>query len=193
MPPITINDQTVDAEAGETLLHTARRHGAHIGFVCGGRGLCHTCECRITAGMENLSSPNEVEYHSMNKTRRIQGYRLACQTRIIGQNPIEAISTIELMRRHAASVVAPPEGTRLESNISRLFINMTRFTMNDVTRLPYILWNIYPQMQSKPLQFSELWQIFGDTQRVIQNNIFQQKTLPAPDTPPQIGSDSEEA
>lgn len=167
MPNVTINDETFDAEVGETLLAVARRNASHIGFVCDGRGLCQTCECRVNAGSENLSPPNEIEMNSMTESRRERGYRLACQTSITGSGPVNVTSYTEQLRRQALMVFSPPEGTSAGENIGLLFNHMTRFALDYTSSLPYIAMKAVPQITSQPPHIPGIQQWLNDTQRVI--------------------------
>src|SRR5512145_673752 len=107
MSHVTINDEVVDATPGESLLDLARRHGLHIWFLCDGRGLCRTCECRIRSGGDQLSPSSTSECESLSEIRRKEGFRLACQARVESPGPVDVISTAELLRRHGAALDLP--------------------------------------------------------------------------------------
>ncbi len=167
MPNITINDETFDAEVGETVLAVARRNASHIGFVCDGRGLCQTCECHVNAGSENLSPLNEVEMNAMTESRRERGYRLACQTTMTGSGPVNVISYTEQVRRQAMMVFSPPQGTSAGENIGLLLNYMTRFALDYTSSLPYIAMKAVPQFASQPPNIPGSQQWINDSQRVI--------------------------
>ncbi len=49
---------------------------------CGGNGQCGTCVVEITEGSENLSPRTEAENRKLK--RKPDNYRLACQTKVLG-------------------------------------------------------------------------------------------------------------
>lgn len=120
MPKLIINDTEYECRPGERLLSVARRNGAHIGFVCMGRGYCHTCACRVESGAEHLSPPTELEKNWHKTSHLRDNNRLACQTFLRGPGPVSILSRAEELRRQATQVIAPPEGTTSIENLSEL-------------------------------------------------------------------------
>lgn len=98
MPEIIVNDERMEAEHGELLLTVARRHAAHIGFFCDGRGFCSTCRCRVVSGAEQLSPVTDAEYRLLTPIQLQEGYRLGCQAAVEGSG-VEAIARVEELRR----------------------------------------------------------------------------------------------
>jgi len=96
---VIINGVETEGIPGERLLSTARRAGAHIGFVCDGNGACTTCECQITLGSHFLSPPSQTERTWLPRWRLDQGYRLACQAGLRGPGPIEVETRADQLRR----------------------------------------------------------------------------------------------
>jgi ferredoxin len=171
MAQVTINDEPLEAQYGDILLDVARRNASHIGFACGGRGLCHTCEVRVLEGGDALSTPNEIETESMTDMWREQGYRLACQALIMKEEPVRVISYAEQMRRLALLVVSPPEGSSMQDNANLLFNHLSLFVLHTIRRLPYTVMHTIPQFQAKPPELPEIGELFGDTLRVIQRTL----------------------
>jgi ferredoxin len=101
---LEFNGEKIAATSGETLLQAARRRGAHIWFVCDGRGVCQTCECRILEGAGFLTEPTELERAGLSEDRRRRGYRLACQARLAGTGAVRALSRAEELRRGMAEL-----------------------------------------------------------------------------------------
>ncbi len=168
MPKVTINDDVLDADVGDTLLSVARRNAAHIGFVCNGRGICQTCECQVHAGSENLSRASAIEADVMTPSRRERGYRLACQTEIIARGDVRVTTYVEQLRRHALQTMKPAEGTTTGENLGLLFNHLTRFGLDYISSLPYIVTKAVPRAVSNPPTMNELQQIVADTQRIFQ-------------------------
>ncbi|MCS7013887.1 MAG: 2Fe-2S iron-sulfur cluster-binding protein [Chloroherpetonaceae bacterium] len=99
MPKVEINGSTFDAFVDESLLGAARRHKAHIGYSCGGHGLCQTCEVIIESGMDALSPINDVEKAWLTAEKQQKGHRLACQAQIKKDAPIKLTTRAEKARR----------------------------------------------------------------------------------------------
>ncbi|RCJ21943.1 iron ABC transporter substrate-binding protein [Nostoc minutum NIES-26] len=55
---------------------------------CGGYGQCGTCIVEIVEGIENLSTPTDVENRKLKK--KPANYRLACQTLVNG--PVSVVT-----------------------------------------------------------------------------------------------------
>jgi len=136
MPVVFINDEQVEAEEGETLLDVARRCAAHIGFACGGFGICLACVCRVREGLDHISTPNGVERRGMPRLWLDQGYRLACQARIVGPGPIDMLSRPEELWRLTKHAVKPPEGSKKSQN----WLNLGRYVFD----MSLQQWLIFP-------------------------------------------------
>ncbi len=55
-----------------------------IGAFCGGKGTCGKCIIHILDSNPKISEPSEKEIKILGNEKIIEGYRLACQTRILG-------------------------------------------------------------------------------------------------------------
>ncbi|MFA5392908.1 MAG: ASKHA domain-containing protein [Candidatus Ratteibacteria bacterium] len=64
---------------GLTVLELARRTNIGLTAFCGGRGTCGKCQVQV----EPAPAPNELEKKHITPERLKEGYRLACQTKII--------------------------------------------------------------------------------------------------------------
>ena len=71
---------------GATLLEAARQAGVGLNAVCGGAGTCGTCRVRVVAGQ--VTPPTEGEQESL-----AEGFRLACQTRVLGDVRVDVPPT----------------------------------------------------------------------------------------------------
>lgn len=111
MVELRLNGQFIAARQGETILEAARRRGAHMWFLCDGRGICQTCQCRVVSGGENLSEQTAMERAGLPRDARWKGYRLGCQARLTGAGPVWAVSRAEDLRRRLWDVF-PGSGTR---------------------------------------------------------------------------------
>jgi chlorosome envelope protein I len=137
MPTVVINDVAMEARIGERLLAVARRNAAHIGFVCGGNGICQTCQCRVLAGGEFLSSPSALERAWMPEHRLRRGHRLACQAGLRGRGPVELITNAEELRRQLFDVIDPPAGADRADLLDPLLENLVRLNLDQLLRYPF--------------------------------------------------------
>lgn len=177
MPKITINDEIVDAAAGDNLLQLARRRALHIWFACDGRGLCRTCECRVVAGAENLSRPSSIELEALSDSRRDGGYRLACQSRVAGNGEVRVISVAEEIRRQTTALVKVPEGGSWMSSVGELAGTLTRLALDFTRTLPNAALHALPQLISKPPDLDGVQKYLRDTGRVVERVLRDTRTL----------------
>ncbi len=161
MPTVIINDVALEAKVGEKLLNVARRNAAHIGFVCDGNGICQTCQCRVLAGAEQLSPPNEAERAWMPDRRLADGHRLACQTTIRGTGPVAILTKAEELRRQTLDVLSPPRGEDGLDNLEPLLDNLVRMNVDQVVRYPFniiaALLRLRPEALISPVRDFERW------------------------------------
>jgi uncharacterized 2Fe-2S/4Fe-4S cluster protein (DUF4445 family) len=73
----------MEAKEEETLLEAARRASIGLRSECGGRGLCGRCRV-IIDDREAVGPPTAAERRLLSGPELGRGYRLACQTRILG-------------------------------------------------------------------------------------------------------------
>lgn len=92
---IIINNRTCTAETGDRLLHVARANHAHIGYFCGGNGICQTCYVKVLEGSELLSPISETEKAMLSDRLIEEGTRMACLTNIEKPGTVKILSAIE--------------------------------------------------------------------------------------------------
>ncbi|NTU45609.1 MAG: (2Fe-2S)-binding protein [Chlorobiaceae bacterium] len=96
---ITINDRPCEARIGERLLDAAQHNKCHIGYICGGNGICQSCFVYVREGKETLSAPNNIEKAFISEKLLQEGGRLACQSVIVKEGPLNVLSRAEHLRR----------------------------------------------------------------------------------------------
>lgn len=83
METVTIHflpaDKKVTAAPGDILLDVAMTAGVHINAACGGEGVCGKCRVVIKSGEVSCRETSKLTAEEESK-----GYRLACQTRLVG-------------------------------------------------------------------------------------------------------------
>lgn len=161
MATIIINDETLEGKVGERLLNVARRHGAHIGFICDNAGTCQTCRCQVVSGGEHLSPPSEAERAWITPERLAEGQRFACQAIIRSHGEVRVLSRAEELRRMVQGVLRPGSGEGRLSNLSPLLTTLGQqigdqlalFPQNVLSTLRRVgLWRfIYPVLDRERL------------------------------------------
>lgn len=96
----------VQVAPGSTVLEAAQLAGVQLVAVCGGLGTCGTCRVRAVDG--RLGEETEEERTWLDGSERAQGWRLACQTRVVGavrlEIPPESLSTPQRLQTEGLSV-----------------------------------------------------------------------------------------
>ncbi len=80
---LTSGGKVVQAPDNSNLLRVSLREKGGIPFKCGG-GLCGTCKCLIESGRENTDAVKPKERNHLSPAEIEQGWRMACQTFILG-------------------------------------------------------------------------------------------------------------
>ncbi len=88
MPTVHVNGKQFSAEIGETLSHFFLRYRLIHPHPCGGLGTCLACRIRAVG---QLSLPSEKELRSLSPSQLADGFRLSCQTRILGDASVELL------------------------------------------------------------------------------------------------------
>ena len=94
---------------GVTVLEAARKLGADIDSVCGGRGICGRCQITpstgvfakwgITVSQDSLSAPGETEVNYRAKRALVPGNRLGCAAKICGDLVVDVPATSQVHRQ----------------------------------------------------------------------------------------------
>lgn len=113
------------------VLTAARKLGVDLDSVCGGRGICSKCQVTpgvgtfpkhgVTVAADALSVWNSVEQRYKDKRGMIDGRRLGCQAKVMGDVVIDV----------------PPE-SQLHRQVVRKAASARAMTMDPATRLYYI-------------------------------------------------------
>ncbi len=169
MPEMTFNDENLAAGPGDNLLTIARREGIYIWFLCDGRGLCRTCECRVLQGSESLSPPTRIERESISDSRRKLGYRFACQTKISSRGRVRVISLAEEMRRQAVDALLPSSVSKSYESLGLLKDNILDSAEEFGKKFKVTVLNAIPQIFDRPPTPARLLRYFNDTGRMIRH------------------------
>jgi len=147
MPKVIINGKEQEAFVEETLLAAARKHKAHIGYACGGNGLCQTCDVVIEEGAENLSKPNDVEKAWTPDRKLNEGHRLACQAQVMKEGKVKLTTRAEKAKEIYDKSFGPEADTgKRVSGIGELFAFIGIETVEHVAAMPFVLINAIQRM-----------------------------------------------
>ncbi len=102
-----INDVEVEAQPGDVLLDVAKKNNCHIGYICGGSGICQSCFVYVHKGMDCLTERSDIEKAFISGSLADAGGRLACQTRIVKDGEIRILSRAEMFRRIVLGLNVP--------------------------------------------------------------------------------------
>jgi chlorosome envelope protein J len=104
---IYINDRPCEAQVGDLLLSAAQHHKAHIGYICGGMGICQSCFVYVREGADCLSLPTDEEKAFISDKLFQDGGRLACQAKIVKDGTIRFLTRAENLRRIVLGLNVP--------------------------------------------------------------------------------------
>lgn len=96
---VHINDKKFDAKTGERLIDIARKNHTHIGYFCGGNGICQTCYVKVTEGMHLLSPLNDREKAMLSDSLIEEGIRVACLTTLEKLGTVKLLTTVEEVKK----------------------------------------------------------------------------------------------
>ncbi|MBN1279936.1 MAG: (2Fe-2S)-binding protein [Chlorobiaceae bacterium] len=94
-----INDRSCEAATGDRLIDVARKHHSHIGYFCGGNGICQTCYVKVLEGAELLSPLSEPEKAMLSDRLIKEGTRMACLATIERPGTIKIITAVEEVKQ----------------------------------------------------------------------------------------------
>jgi 2Fe-2S ferredoxin len=82
-----LDDITVEAAPGTSLLDAALECGAHVGHTCGGVCACSTCHLWVKKGLDSLSEQEDREMDRLDQAFDVRPYsRLGCQALVADQD-----------------------------------------------------------------------------------------------------------
>ena len=110
---IRVDDRTIRAEKGVSLLEAMVAAGLLLRSDCGGRGRCGKCQVRVDAAdAGGLSAPDESERRCLGDARLSMGHRLACRAVVYGavsvEVPAESLLAPEVVQKGLPMLLSLP-------------------------------------------------------------------------------------
>jgi chlorosome envelope protein I len=96
---LIINDKPAEAVVGQTIGKAARLNHSHVGYVCGGHGICQACYVTVLEGAGSLDPLTDIEKAFLSPRQIAAGGRLACQATIAKDGTVKVLSRPEEVRR----------------------------------------------------------------------------------------------
>ncbi len=96
---IEINDKACEAKTGERLIDVARKNHSHIGYFCGGNGICQTCYVKVLEGDDLLSPLSDREKALLSDDLLGEGIRVACLTTLDKPGRVSLLTTVEEVKQ----------------------------------------------------------------------------------------------
>ncbi|MGQ9630983.1 MAG: ASKHA domain-containing protein [bacterium] len=120
-------DKVAHVDWGTTILDAASSVGVQIDGPCGGRGICGKCRVKASDG---LSDPTTAEKHHLLKGEMQEGFRLACQARIIQDTTVEIPWVTKLLGQ---SILDRGVGrhVELDPDVKKLPLKLPQPTLED--------------------------------------------------------------
>ena len=118
---------------GTSLIEAARKAGAGVQSICGGKARCGKCTVVMRQGSELLSPVSEPEFKFLSQAELATGYRLACSALIIRAGSIIVDIPIETrVGRHRLLVEGIEVPTELSPVVKKFVVKMQKPTLVDV-------------------------------------------------------------
>jgi uncharacterized 2Fe-2S/4Fe-4S cluster protein (DUF4445 family) len=125
---------------GATVLDAARKLGAGVESICGGKGICGKCKIkieegyfpkyRITSAISSTKTKGRANEKFLNRTQMRKGYRLACQTIIHGDIavfvPEESRKGQQVVRKEATA-----REIKLKPAVNKYYVELKPATLHD--------------------------------------------------------------
>ena len=96
---VIINDRICASSVGQTLGKSARLNHSHVGYICGGHGVCQACYVTVQEGADCLAPLTDVEKAFLSPRQIAGGGRMACQATIAKEGTVKVLSRPEEVRR----------------------------------------------------------------------------------------------
>lgn len=130
-----LDQKTVKAVPGPTLLEISRMKGVPHMSICGGRARCSTCRTLILSGQADLHSPSRTEEQVLRRIGASSNVRLACQIRPVTDMVVRPLMSSG--KKMQTPGLADRYRWGIEQQVAVMFIDMRGFTSLSEGKLPF--------------------------------------------------------
>ncbi|HIH98434.1 MAG TPA: DUF4445 domain-containing protein [Thermoplasmata archaeon] len=116
-------------EKGKTIYEAAQEENIRIRSICGGNGLCGKCKV-IVSDLKKVNEVTEIERRLLSGEELKEGYRLACLTKVFGNNSVE-ISKESIPEKHRILIGGKKRKFDFKPKIRKLFVELPRPSIQD--------------------------------------------------------------
>jgi uncharacterized 2Fe-2S/4Fe-4S cluster protein (DUF4445 family) len=121
------DNSSVTVAPGTPLLDAARQAGLRMQSPCGGQGRCGKCLVQAATGVDD---PTPVETRVLSPARLNDGWRLACQTRVVG-DALVTVPESSLAIEHRIMVDGAQREVLVEPNVRKLSLQLPAPSVED--------------------------------------------------------------
>lgn len=118
---------SVTVASGTLLAEAAREAGLRLQSPCGGQGRCGKCRLQAPTGVD---SPTPVEMRILSPAQLNDGWRLACQTRVVG-DALVTVPESSLVVEHRIMVEGAERELLVEPNVRKLSLRLPAPSLED--------------------------------------------------------------
>ena len=118
---------SVTVAAGTPLLEAAREAGLRLQSPCGGEGRCGKCLVQAQSGLE---APTPVETRMLSPSQLDDGWRLACQARLMGEARV-TVPDSSLVVEHRIMVEGVEREVVVAPNVRKLSLRLPAPVVDD--------------------------------------------------------------
>jgi len=151
---------TGSVESGTTVLDAARRLGADLDTVCGGRGICGRCQVvpgvgsfakwKIDVSADALSAPAQLEVDYHGNRPLLAGQRLGCSARICGDVVID-VPAMSQVHRQVVRKDLDLDPIVVDPTFSLFYVEVAPAELGDAVSASGMLRNAVAEQHARPL------------------------------------------
>jgi len=119
----------IEVKEGLTLLDILINNGIQIEAVCGGNGACGKCKVKIME-KNNVSSITEIEKNNFSENELKEGFRLACQVKILDSVTVKILEESYLKKQR---ILIEDSGIKVKLNpaVKRFLLKIPKPTLEN--------------------------------------------------------------
>ncbi|MGB9683155.1 MAG: 2Fe-2S iron-sulfur cluster-binding protein, partial [bacterium] len=117
-----------NVEEGTTIMKALEELGIELETLCGGAGWCGQCKVKVSG---KVTTPTSSEIRLLGEERIRDGFRLACQARILGNVEVEVPEETRIYVHHILTSGVTMEKTELNPAVRRFNVKLPNPSLED--------------------------------------------------------------